>query len=75
MWKRSQDYTSWGPLLSRNLCSADCQGTWKEQLGGAAENIKDELGHVYRGLRLVAIHEGKWRGDALLQDENRERRT
>ena len=47
----------------------------KEQLSGAAMSGEDELEQVYSGLRLVAIHEGKWRGDALLQDENRERRT
>ena len=56
-----------GTVALEELCFADCQGTWKKQLGGAAENRKDELGHVYRGLRLVAIHEGKWRGVALLQ--------
>ena len=36
---------------------------------------RDELARVYRGIRPVAIHEGKLRGDALLQDEKRERRT
>ena len=71
-WKRGQDYTSRG---SRNLCLAD--GT--ESLEGvrrlAAGFGRDEPAPVYRGIRPVAIHEGKWRGDALLQDENRERRT
>ena len=50
-----------------------------ESLEGAVKRSaccgKGELARVYRGFRLVAIHEGKWRGEALLQDENRERRT
>ena len=71
-WKRGQDYTSSG---SRNLCLAD----GAESLEGARRQAacfgRDEPARVYRGFRLVAIHEGKWRGDALLQDDNRERRT
>ena len=56
-----------------------CLAGSAESLGGAVKRSacfgRDELARVYRGIRLVAIHEGKRRGDALLQDENRERRT
>ena len=61
MWKRGQDDTGWGLQLSRNLCFADCFGSPR---GATAEVLvrRDELGQVYKGLRLVAIYEGKWRG-------------
>ena len=56
-----------------------CLAGSAESLEGAVKRSacfgKGELARVYRGSRLVAIHEGKWRGEALLQDENRERRT
>ena len=71
-WKRGQDYTSGG---SRNLCLAGGAESLEGAVKRSACFSKGELARVYRGIRLVAIHEGKWRGDALLQDENRERRT
>ena len=56
-----------------------CLAGGAESLEGAVTRMasfgRDEPARVERGFRLVAIHEGKWRGDALLQDENRERRT
>ena len=67
---RAGDRSSRGTCASRNVT-----GALKEQLRGAAKSGEDELEQVYSEFRLVAIHEGKWRGDALLQDENRERRT
>ena len=65
-----------GDHSSRETCaSRTVTGALKEQLRGAAQSGEDERERVYSELRLAAIHEGKWRGDALLQDENRERRT
>ena len=71
-WKRGQDYTSSG---SRNLGLADSAESLEGAMLRPACFGRDEPTRVYWGIRLVAIHEGKWRGDALLQDENRERRT
>ena len=67
---RAGDHSSRGTCASRTVT-----GALKEQLRGAAQSGEDERERVYSELRLAAIHEGKWRGDALLQDENRERRT
>ena len=71
-WKRGQDYASGG---SGNLRLADNAGSLEGAVWRLACLGRDELARVYRGIRPVAIHEGKWRGDALLQDEYRERRT
>ena len=57
------------------MCLADSVESLEGAVTRWASFGRDEPARVYRGFRLVAIHEGKWRGDALLQDENRERRT
>ena len=61
MWKRGQDYTGRGLALEELLL----RGLFREPEGSNSAEVlvrRDELGNVYRGLRLVAIHKGKWRG-------------